>query len=286
MIKILAIGDFHGKLQNKLLKRIKKEKPDLIVSVGDYPSFSFKKTFFKHSWGTPKQVWEIIGKKKTKELVKKDWENARKVLKKINNLNIPVLTTIGNYEGTIADCFDINKTYLKNVKRWKWYEQDFFTNTLKEFHNIKRIDYTFKKFNNLIFIGGYGNTVPGRVKSKNFRKYKTKLDKLFWKFKKENKQGKVIFLFHNMPHNCLDKISDKNAPKEAIGKHYGSKLNRRIIEQHQPILGIGGHFHENQGKKKIKKTTVVNNGAAFENKATIIEFDERKGKIKKIRFLK
>jgi hypothetical protein len=36
MVKILAIGDFHGKFPEKLKKIIKKEKINLIVSVGDY----------------------------------------------------------------------------------------------------------------------------------------------------------------------------------------------------------------------------------------------------------
>ncbi len=285
-MKILAIGDFHGKLPNKLMKKIKKEKIDLIISVGDYPSFSLKKVFFKHSWGRSKQIWEIIGKKKTKEALKKDWGNGEKVLMKLESLKVPVLTTIGNYEGMIADSFDINRTYLKDAKRWKWYEQDFFADALKKFKKIKRIDYTYAKVNELIFIGGYGHTIPGRVKSKNFKKYKAKLDKLFKRFRKENREGKVIFVFHNMPYNCMDKIRDKDAPEGAYGEHYGSKLTRRIIEQHKPILGIGGHMHENQGKRKIGKTTVINNGAAFENKATIIDFDEEKGRIRKIKFLK
>ncbi len=285
-MKILAIGDFHGKLPQKLMKKIKKENVDLIVSVGDYPSFKLRKEFFKYSWKTSKQVWEVIGKKKTKEAKIQDWDNAEKVMKKLESFKVPIITTVGNYEGTIADSFDIHKTYLKDAKRWDWYEQDFFAKALKKFKNIKRIDYRYKKIRGLVFIGGYGHTIPGRVKSKNFKKYKTKLDKLFKKFKKENKQGKVIFVFHNMPYNCMDKITDKNAPIGARGEHYGSKLNRKIIEQHQPILGIGGHMHENQGKQKIKKTTIINTGAAYENKATIIDFDETKGKIKKIKFLK
>src|SRR4030042_2774526 len=114
-MKILALGDFHGKFPVKLRKKIKKEEPDLIVSIGDYPSFSFKKIFFKHSWGRSKQVWEVIGKTKTKELVEKDWKNGENVLKALNKMPVPVFTIVGNYEGVINDTFDINKTYLKDV---------------------------------------------------------------------------------------------------------------------------------------------------------------------------
>lgn len=42
-MKILAIGDFHGKFPEKLKKKIGKEKPDLIVSIGDYIPFYYRK---------------------------------------------------------------------------------------------------------------------------------------------------------------------------------------------------------------------------------------------------
>ena len=44
-MKILAIGDFHGKFPMKLKKLAK--SADLIVSVGDYPAWSLKKEFFE-----------------------------------------------------------------------------------------------------------------------------------------------------------------------------------------------------------------------------------------------
>ncbi len=56
-MRILAIGDFHGKFSAKLENRIKREKPDLIISVGDYFPFSQRKLFFKHSYGKPTEVW-------------------------------------------------------------------------------------------------------------------------------------------------------------------------------------------------------------------------------------
>ena len=35
-MKILAIGDFHGKFPEKFFRRIKKENFDIILSVGDF----------------------------------------------------------------------------------------------------------------------------------------------------------------------------------------------------------------------------------------------------------
>jgi Icc-related predicted phosphoesterase len=286
MVRILAIGDFHGKFPKKLEREARKS--DLVLSTGDFKTFTLKKQFFKYSWRRGIQVCEVIGKKKTKEAVKKDWKNAEKVLKIVNGLPVPVFTVLGNYDDSTPDGFDIKKIpHLKNMKIWEWEEQDFITPLLKKYKHIKEFTYSYVKLGKLIFIGAYGGTIPGKVKSKNFKKHKAKLDKLFKKFRKENREGRVIFVFHNMPYNCrLDKIRDKTAPKEAYGKHYGSKLIRRVIEQHKPILGIGGHLHENQGKIKIRETTVLNTGAALDGKAAVIEFDEKKGKIKKIRFIR
>jgi Icc-related predicted phosphoesterase len=287
-MKIFAIGDFHGKFPQKLKKRIKKESPDLIVSIGDYPTFSLKKLFFKHTYGKDKEVWDIIGKSKFKKLVENDWRSGENVIRKLSKLPFPIITTIGNYDGVIQDSHDPEKVqHLKNRKRWEWYEQDFFSKIMKKYQNIKRIEYSSFKIKDIVFIGGYGHSFPGEVRSRNFRRYKKKLDALFRKFRKENKEKKVIFIFHNMPYKSgLDKIRSRNAPKEARGEYYGSKINRRIIDQYQPILGIGGHFHENQGKTRLKKTTVINVGSASEGKAAIIDYNEDKGKINKIRFIK
>ena len=81
MVKILAIGDFHGKFPVKLRKKIEKEKPDLIVSVGDYMPFSLRKEFFEYSYGKEKELWEVVGKKKYKEAILKDLKKGEEVLK-------------------------------------------------------------------------------------------------------------------------------------------------------------------------------------------------------------
>jgi len=49
-MRILVVGDFHGKFPKKLQNQIKKEKADLIVSLGDFSSWSLMKLFFKHGY--------------------------------------------------------------------------------------------------------------------------------------------------------------------------------------------------------------------------------------------
>ena len=136
-------------------------------------------------------------------------------------------------------------------------------------------------------IGAYGGSSPGQVKSKVYRKYRKKLDVLFRKYAKENREGRVIFVTHNVPNDCkLDKIRDKNASEIVRGKHYGSKLVRRIINRYQPVLCVSGHMHENQGKCKIGKTVAVNTGAALDGKCVVVDFDTEKGKVKSIKFVR
>jgi len=67
-MKILAIGDFHGEFPSKLNKIIDKEKIDLVISLGDYPPFHYRKLWFKHCYERDIELWQIIGKKKYKKI--------------------------------------------------------------------------------------------------------------------------------------------------------------------------------------------------------------------------
>ena len=279
-MKILVVGDFHGKLPMGLKKLAK--GVDLIVSVGDYFPFSYRDLFFEYSYGTDKELWEVIGKKRVKEFILKDLKNGEKVLKSLDRLGVPVISVVGNIDYThLHDTFD--EEHGRQSKKWAWHDQDFFSKIIKKYRNIHRFDYAYAKFGGMNFIGAYGHTFPGRVKSKAYKKHRAILEKLFKKFRKDG----VIFVSHNMPYDCrLDKIRDKDADARVRGKHYGSKLIRRVIDKYQPALAIGGHFHENQGKCKIGKTLVVNGGAASEGECAIIDFDVEKGRVKSVKFVK
>jgi len=285
-MRILAIGDFHGKFQKKWVDLIKKEKIDLVVSNGDYFPFSYRKIWFKYCYRTDTQLWDIVGKKKVKEWILKDLKSGESAIKKLNKVPVPVITVIGNLDYTrIVDVMDFN-LYKNRTAKWKWYEQDFFVPIIKKCKNIKRFDYKYVRFGDIVFIGAYGGTFPGKVRSGAYKKHRKKLENLFKKFKEENKKRRVIFVSHNMPYNTrLDKITSKKAPEEVKGKHYGSKLIRRIIDRYQPVLHIGGHIHEGRGKQKLGKTLVINPGAAHEGQAAIIDIPEKKGKIK-VKFIK
>ncbi len=281
-MRILVLGDFHGKFPRKIKEIVEKEKIEAIISLGDYCPFIYRKLWFELCYHKEEELWEIIGKKRTRKLVEKDLRLGEKVLKELNKIGVPVFTVVGNLDySNENDVFD-----YKQKNHWEWYEQDFFSKIIKKYKNIKRFDYDYVRFKEIVFIGAYGHTFPGRVKSKAFRRHRKMLERLFKRFRKENKLRKVIFVSHNVSYNTkLDKITSDDAHKKVKGKHYGSKLIRKIIDKYQPVLSIGGHIHEGKGIDKIGKTICLNPGAVHDNEYAVVEFDEKKGKVGKIRFI-
>jgi len=275
-MKILAIGDFHGKFPAKLKKLAK--RADLVVSVGDYFPFSYRKLWFRYCYRTDVELWEIVGKKKHRAFIMKDLEGGKKTLEEVNGLGVPVISITGNTDFTKwEDAID------SSPYGWKWLRTDFFAKIIKRLKNIKIFDYSYVRVGDLVFIGMPRSTFPGKVRSKNYKKQKAKLEKLFKKFKKDT----VIFVSHNAPYNTkLDKIRWKGADPQVLGKHYGSKMAQRLIKKYQPLMNISGHMHENQGRDKIGNTVLVSTGAALDGQAALIEIDEVKGKVKRIEFVK
>ena len=133
-MKILVVGDFHGKFPVKL-QRLAKEI-DLVVSLGDYPAWSLKKLFFEHCYKTDKNLWDVMGKGKYKKVFLKDWKTAENVLEKLDSFDVPVFTIIGNY-----DNHGVNDSYGQERIGWRWAAQDFFAKTIKKYSHIKRFDY-------------------------------------------------------------------------------------------------------------------------------------------------
>lgn len=280
------MGDFHGKFPRQIESIIKKQKIDLVLVDGDYPPFSLKKEFFKNVYAKPNlNLWDFVGKRKYMKAVIADHNAAERVIKRLNKLKIPVFSVVGNHDHIADDVMDIKKNEIK----WKWAQKrlNYVGDLLKKYKNIKRIDYSYARFKEYIIIGARGHSFPGKVKSKAYKKHKAKLERLFKKFSKQNKQGKVIFLIHNSPYKTkLDKVTAKDAHKKVKNEHVGSKMFKRIIKKYQPILCISGHIDESFGKQKIGKTTAVNCGAIHDGRCAIIEITGKKVKVKFIKGLK
>lgn len=284
-MRILAIGDFHGKFPEKLMRKIRKEKFDLIVSPGDFGgNKKWEKIFWKYVYGTELSMEDVIGKEKVNELEKQSFESGKKVLRKLVKLNKKIIAVRGNW-----DPQDLNDIGFPNHK--DAYSKQFLYFTKK--FNIKIIDFKKYKFQGVRFIGYPRSTYPGKVNkhiTKKFEgKYGKEAKKIFIRINKDNK--KYFLKFKKLidknsifiSHNCLYRTKLDKIQK---GKHYGSYLAKKVVEKFKPFLVICGHMHENQGKQKIGKTWIVNTGAGIDGKAAIIGIDSKKKKVKSIELLR
>lgn len=275
-MKILCIGDFHGKFPVKL-RRLAKEV-DLVVSIGDFFPWKLREVFLDMGHEGYNLFLECMSEEELGDVFMSEIiEGDRDVIARLDKLGRKVFTTIGNYDKS-----GVNDQYEDETLGEDSHESevDLLAPILEKYSNIERIDYKKREFGGINFIGGFGHSSPGQVKSAAYRKHRKILDGLFGSAK-----GTNIFVFHNMPYDCeLDVVNDEGALEEARGEHYGSKLIRRVIDRWQPVLAIGGHFHENQGKCRIGKTVVLNPGAAMNGECAVVEVDG--GRVKSVRFVK
>lgn len=283
-MKILAIGDFHGKFPEKLKRVIRKEKIDLILGTGDYTGIDkfrpwLKKSFKAREKGKDIWVEDLIGKEKFKKLLKKDYAAGKVILKEINQLKIKTFSVFGNGDWYRWQFNKTNRDYGLLIKK------------LKYIKDINRGKTNFRGLK-IVGFGGYLDpdiyfTKKGRKainekpesdksRKKRYKKWEKELIKLM-----KNKPN--IMLIHYTPYKCLDKMKEKGFM--LTGSNMGVSSYNRAIKKYNPALVVCGHMHENQGTCKIGKTTVTNAGPAAEGKAAMIEFDEKKKKVTGVKFV-
>ena len=284
-MKILAIGDFHGKFPEKLKNIVKKEKIDLILSDGDYAGISdfrpaLKKMFKLASQGKQFSFEDYFGKGKYKKLLEKDYNIGKNVLKQLNKLNVPVISVFGNGDWYKSSFNEVGKFYENDIM------------ILKNIKDINTSKTSFKKIK-ITGFGGYMDPdiyftkkgikkINGTAKStKKRRKRYAKAEKKLFSLMKNNPN---ILITHYTPYKCLDKLKTKNIAFS--GENMGVSSFNRVIKKFKPELVICGHMHENQGKCKLASSLVVNPGAAVEGKCAFIDFDEDKKKVLNVRFVR
>lgn len=290
MVKIFVVGDFHGKISDKLISKIKTEKPDYILSPGDFcGNEKLAKFFFKYLYGKSEDELSKNIKKESERLEKLAYLGGISVIKKIKLLKIPTMAVHGNWDPTPYP-FDLGGE-IKETKK----------ESFKKFQNnlFKFVDFSLVETEKFIVVGGGSSTSPGIPSFKYFKEefqyaenFKEKkmyfikflrrrreysqrklvYRKLFTKAKKIANGRLIIFLTHNCPYKTkLDIIKSKHAVKSTRGKHYGSYLERKMIEQFQPNIVLCGHIHESSGTDKIKKSRIYNIGSSLDGKFKILE---------------
>lgn len=190
-MKILAFVDLHADMNalKKIKAKIKKEKVELVLCGGDMSIFG---------------------------------DNLFSIMRKINDLGVPVLTIHGNHE------------FYEEIRH--------LSSRLKNIINLHKKLYRKKGF---IFLGygggGFSLTDPKFTKTMSVL------------MKKVKKGEKVVLMTHAPPYGTvLDKINRS---------HVGNKSITSFIKKAQPLLFICGHIEECDNQTaKIGKTKIMNPG--------------------------
>lgn len=280
-MKFLLCGCFHGKVPRNLISAAKKEKVNYILSTGDFYNYDyFRRLIFrypKETQGADEALKKIIGRKKYYKLLRKFNLSGIKTLKRLNSINIPILTAYGNND-------DSDKAPWHEYKDKKKKSLDF---QIKKFKNIKLIDYDFKKINDY-FIYFVGVKFPRKSKKssyKGFSPYKVGLEeaKKLNKFFKKVNPRKVILISHEPPLNTkFDKVINKESFHN--NEHVGDYVIKDVIKKYKPFIHVSGHMHEHQGKLYLGRTLLISHGSAQFGKFALLELENNK--IKKLKFYK
>ncbi len=293
-MKILVVGDFQGKFPEKLKKKLKKEEFDLVIGVGDYSGLDDFRPWIMKRMKLAKEgkeapsIEEMMGKKKFNELLKKDFERGKNVLKEINSLGKgkEVIFVFGNSdEGWYKSHFD-KKEVLEKKK----------ANFIKKMKKMKNITYGKTSLNGFDFIGFGGymdidvyfnknkfkDAKDGEILESRIDRRAKSRKNLFNRLKISRNKNKV-FVFHYPPKSVFDIIrGGKGNPMN--GKSAGIKFFREAIIKYKPKLVLCGHMHEYQGMKKLYGVPIINPGDAGEGKYAIVELINNK--INSVRFEK
>ncbi len=255
-MKILAVGDFHGRFPKKVKKYAK--EADVIFSPGDLADRKERKYLFKYAqelgMGIP--LTNFISKKKLSNLFKQNLKSMKFVVKELDKIGKPVYIVPGNNDFT-------EMRIKKKVLREYGLSGDYPTlqEMIRKTKNLKLLFYSRAKFRDFDLIGF---SIYSYLKEP-LNVFK----RLFSKSKR-----RTIFLTHIPPYRTkLDKIDNPKSPMHA--KHIGVDLYNFIDKKYKPILHICGHIHETQGKTRIGKTVVINSGYGGAGQFALINIDKK-----------
>jgi len=305
-MKILVVGDLHG-----VKPKIHFKDFDCIVQVGDVCDDSNIAPLYKRYFeilkedsafifGADEFFISEVGKRNLKQYEKDSLKKGHEVLKYLDSFGKPVFMVGGNWDQSYGPSMikDLNESdYNYRKAFYDWYLGDKLNPKLtKDLKNIKDCMYRNHVFNQINFVGyglSSGPELSEKLKKldiskKQFKKLKKSIKKIFNKllsaYQKRDKKFPVIFISHNIPYKTkLDVVKDKES--YAYRKHLGSSIAREFCQRHQPLICIGGHVHEGKGKDKIGKTILINPGFG-KDAQVLIDLDEIKGEVRKIKFCK
>ncbi|MFH1608024.1 MAG: metallophosphoesterase [archaeon] len=253
-MKILVVGDPHGKLPKKIPKNV-----DLILCTGDLGKADLaRKKFFENVKREKKGLPEI---ENTRAFEKKVWEevyySSIKVAKHLSKV-APTYTLLGN-----VGCHTDSETKKEEKKigiKLPYMRKGL--SKIKDFNIVKNRVRNINGFR-ILFLEHFHDVCWDKEFNQKDKKIIRADRKETVKAKKILKGfgGVDILISHQPPHGVLDKVSGKyGAPKNWWGKHAGSKVVLDYIKKYPPKYVFCGHIHEGKGSNKIGKTIVINAG--------------------------
>ncbi len=219
-MKILAIGDPHGKLPKNLNKIVKGNKIEVIVCIGDVPP-------------VPKNAVRSGTVHFSKEFLKKADKSFKDIVKKLCSYELPILILKGNMYTSRRGSKVARAIFSK-------YKNLIYKKTGKV--RIKGVNFILFD----MIYEKHSHSYHTKAKLGGHKKREPKLNKML----KGNRDQ--VLLSHTPPFGYVDKTHS--------GKHIGSKILLNAIKKHQPKLVLCGHIHEARGQAKIGKTHVMNLG--------------------------
>lgn len=260
-MKILAIGDPHGKLPKNLDFVTKKNKIDLILCVGDAGKADLaRKRFFENIERKKKGLPEL---EYNNDFQKKVWmeiyNSSLYVWKYLSKL-APTYSVLGNVGTNMIYDWKVKKEERKYGLKLPSMRSGM--NKIKDFHFVRnvvrnvdgmRIGF-LEYFTDTCWVKEF-KPADYSKKLKNAKKETEKARRILKNF------GKIdILVCHQPPYGYLDKVNNSAAPKDWKGKHAGSKVILDYVKKYQPKVVLCGHIHEAKGEAKIGKTKVYNLG--------------------------
>lgn len=291
IVKFLVIGDLHGRKP-----KIHSFDFDAIIAPGDICGDDLRP--YMKKWiaankkdGTYTKFSDFCSLEKEKELNLRSIKKGRKILEYLNSFGKPVFVVPGNWDHTpyLDGCGSLALISKKDKNPWEKIKRGL--------SNIYDIEFRRVNFMGLCLIGHGSVSAPEVLKKVSrdmvnsdeeyeryllryrfFSKVYPKMRRLFMLSK-----NPVIHLSHNVPYDTkLDKVA---APGTyADNEHYGSIMARKLIEEFNPVVCIGGHIHEGFGKDKIGKTLCINAGFGGDVN-TIVSVDSSLGKVVLVEFV-
>lgn len=227
-MKILVIGDPHGKLPKNLEGVVKKERPEVIVVTGEIPPVPI-------NWYYPRGV-------------KKNFDYADKkyaeIVNELCSFDLPVIVLKGN-----AYVSEKKKPFVRKL---------FSRHSNLHYKRTGKVDILGQRF--ILFDQIWEKWAYPWMKSFSHADSSRSQARMNHLYRLMGEAKDPILVSHCPPYGKLDVVLDGKADKSSKGKHVGSKVVLDVIKKHQPRYVFCGHIHEGKGQGKIGKTQVYNVG--------------------------